>query len=44
MIRATGVMYRSICRNSSFFMNFKIEDNELFCLWNTERILSHRIT
>ena len=34
-----GVIYRSICRNSYFFMNFKIEYNELFGLWNTERIL-----
>ena len=40
-----GVIYRSICRKL-FFMSFKIEENELFYLWNTERILisqTHKI-
>ena len=31
--------YLSIYRNS-FFMKFKIEEKEIFCLWNTERILN----
>ena len=37
MIRLPSVIYRSICHNN-FLMNFKIEEYELFCLWNTERI------
>ena len=38
MISATGIIYRSICPNI-FFINFKIEENELFCIWNSEQIL-----
>ena len=34
-----GAIYHSICRNSSFFMNFRIAEKDLFCLWNTVRIL-----
>ena len=32
------MVYRSIY-GYSFFLNFIIEANEFFCLWNTERIL-----